>query len=143
MEDNVNEKRSSIDFGQIVFPSDSLTLGSIRAAQGSSSRHSFAEHNQSIETPTRRGIEGLYDMFVQERQFARTAFEKGLACREPSSFNEGDRWTEKDWQTAAYKLNEQYERYGLSGGDNETKRLIRKIEGEAVAQTGYVAGRHR
>lgn len=135
----MRHQRPSVDFQKITFPSDALTIGAIRAAQGRAERFSFAEYDRSSEDAQRQGIDGLYDMFMRERQFARVAFEKAVAGRDPHSFDVSDAWTRKDQDVAAYQLNEDYRNYGLSRGDNETRHLIRNIERAAAAQAASVS----
>ena len=126
------EDSPQIDFTKIAFPSDSLTIGTLRklhpADLDSQSKPDFTERSHSL------GAE-LTDMLWVEREIAEAAFNRALG--RPT---EGDR-TGQDWQDCLDQVAGIYTRYGIASGQHHAEQLFRDIETQAVAQARQHGGR--
>jgi hypothetical protein len=113
-----------IDFSQLSFPSDKLTIGAIRAAQPFRFRGDDANFMD---------ISGL---ITAERWLARKAYAAALG--QPDPYGDSD-MTDRAGVIAA--LADEYARLGLSSGAMHTREIVRAFETEAAEQAKQHIGR--
>jgi hypothetical protein len=126
-----------IDFTKIAFPSDRITVKSLRDAFPHSfdlPAHSF---DQSSTRSYERGsvaqaLDGIIDA---ERLLAGIAFKRALG--QPMSSDEG-RFDRSEFLDA---LETDYGRVGLASGAHQVEELMRAIEAQAVEQARHHLGR--
>jgi hypothetical protein len=123
-----------IDFSTISFPSDKLTIRTIRALFPD--RNAFAEHDLKQLPQIDAKIGGLWETFNLERRFAKYAFQKALTGR--------DNWEvplNGRRHSCAEELARHYAALGIASGRVEIFRLIEEIEKQAAAQGLQLAPR--
>jgi hypothetical protein len=118
----------SLDFRRITFPSDRITIGTLRAA------HPHIGGSPTDGIPEDSDVNALLGV---EREFALRAFRKALGRSRPPS-RDGDYRRE-----LASCLDDGYVRYGLSSGPHDTEVLLRGIEAQAAGQAREWIGRSR
>jgi hypothetical protein len=118
----------NIDFSKISFPSDGLTIRTIRKI--SQDRNAFAEHDDANELPKIDAkIGGLWELFNMERRFARRAFRKASTGRDDWGQN-----YDASRRSGVEHLAQSYAGFGIVKGFQETLRLVEEIEKQAEAQ---------
>jgi hypothetical protein len=123
----------SIDFTLIAFPSDSLTISTVRKAYPYSfdlpDRNEFIRSN-SARYNSRKSIEDALGGLINfERIVASLAFKKALGL--PLSDQESDFKSSGD---SLDFLAEEYVLLALAAGPHEARELIKGIESQATAQ---------
>ena len=120
---SVTTNESTIDIKQIAFPSDSISIQSLRRLfpelfDDPNAGVTFLRYDEDFET-----------MLVVERKLARRAFQSALGkprdlIKDPLFFSENDR----------EGLCECYVLYGLATGQHQAEQLIRSFEQVAADQ---------
>lgn len=128
----VTEDRPQIDFTELDFPSDRLTIRMLRDAKPSG----FAQEELRFFEPG-GGYEGLATTLGLERELARRAFDEHVGFIDPERDAHGDRSELIDILSASF------ERYGLSPGVVATEEMVRRLETAAVAQAKQALGEGR
>jgi hypothetical protein len=123
--------RPSLDYSAIRFPSDLITVGTIRKAHPErfdvDTPSSFRYMNQNARIT-------LSEMISTERLLARAAFEEAMGKSVDVLAEEG-----LERPSVIAGMTEDYLKYGITTGKNHTEQMIRDIESQAAAQ----AQRHR
>ena len=126
------EESPQIDLTKIAFPSDRLTIGTLRkhhpAELDSDNAPDFEKRSHSLRAE-------LGDMLFVERSIAQDAFNSALGRRDMVLGRGQDRQDCLD-QVAGI-----YTRYGIASGQHHAEQLFRDIESQAVAQASQHAGR--
>jgi hypothetical protein len=116
-----------IDFTQVDFPSDRLTIKTVRRLHPDDfDTHPEACH-RLVENVAGRANQGLMTMIHAERMVAEGAFleARGVQC-DPDYL--------KDKQGFAEDAAKYYVQYGLASGPHHADQLIRDIESQAADQ---------
>lgn len=112
-------QKPALDLSLIPFPSDQITVGQIRREQP--------------------------DLFEDALEFSRShldAFNAGATIRDElvlvsNAFaGRQDRQTEDERREILHRLNDDYCRYGISSGLQQTQQLVRDMEAAAEGQAG-------
>jgi hypothetical protein len=122
-----------VDFSQIHFPSDNLTIGALRTLHRDGFDSDITPH--FFRDNSRMGADRTVGLILYtERALALSAFNHavGNATKEAvAGFNRDD---------FANDLQALYVRYGIASGAHHAEQLIRSFENEAVAQVPDVSG---
>lgn len=134
----------SIDFTQIEFPSDGLTVKDMRKAIPNGFDLPLPEQNahNAVGWLRRRSLESVLGGTIDtEREIAALAFYAALG-REPPPKNKGESLERKlgpRWQAAEALIGD-YQILGLASGEHQGEEMIRKIEAQAAAQAQRFLG---
>ena len=125
---NTEPPELQIDLSAIALPSDHLTLGQLRRRQPTIFDR-FRVPRISADL-----LEALATVHL-ENTVARRAF--AAACAQPDPHPEEDRGE------LLRLLNDEYCRYGISSGLQQTRELVRALEAAAVRQAKVARGQVR
>jgi hypothetical protein len=125
----------SVEFTQISFPSDSLTVAALRKS-----------YPRSFDLPRVGGSDRTYgrgslddtlgNVIDNERLIASLAFKKAIGL----SPTEAE--TEEPRETLVEFLTHDYVTLGVAAGEHHAEQLIRDIEAQATAQARSHPGHH-
>jgi hypothetical protein len=121
-----------IDYSQIDFPSDHVTLKRLRALtpQGRGLEFAFEDEGASLD-----------GMHFMERQLARAAFVTEASDKEQIQRTMRDIERLSDLVDDRQELARQYIRYGIADGPETAQQLIRRLEASAGAQAREKLGK--
>jgi hypothetical protein len=124
----VSEATPKIDFCRIVFPTDTVTVGSLRAKFPSA----IEKHDPDFEPDFFNVIAAMDG----ERRLAQLAFDAVLGVDHSQ-----DNPLEGTRSDVTRELLESYPVLGIASGPKHARELIRKIETEATAQAQEYVGK--
>jgi hypothetical protein len=136
----MSDAQPNIDFTQIAFPSDKLTIKELRKSVPHSFDLPARERYQRSDRKgffKRESLENYLGGIINtERELAALAFYKALGQENPTynDINLGPRWE------AAEVLIRDWVKVGLTTGKQHGEQLIRDVESQAVAQAQRYLG---
>lgn len=122
-------RSDQINMRAMEFPTDNIAIGQVRRTQPE------IFNNPAGNKKAVASVDVVATMWL-EQQLAERAFEAAAGRGDSDSESLVDR------ATAIQMLDEEYRRYGLSCGLQQTKQLIRAFETAAAGQAKAIRGRN-
>ena len=117
-----------LDFKQIDFPTDHITVRDIRQEW---------YHATSRFQITTALVKALEDIIETERELAEGAFYDALGIEPPAEVHKGFGGADAAREVLAHE----YERRGIASGEHAAELLVSSIETQAAAQAAKLLGR--
>lgn len=132
-DDESKRKLDHFDWTRMRYPSDKMSIASLRGSQNAES--SYTTSSKLFETESFQTLEVVIRM---ERELAQIAYCQAAGI--PEKFS-GVTFSERDWVERL--LTEEYSNLKITAGEMESKQWIRSIESQSRQQAGRFGSREQ